>query len=164
MRWLGTRRNAGQPGASPPLLISQPMGHGKLCGNHNTVLRQKGYLPVAKRKRSPVFGRGFHEMDWGRGPTSGRRFARPENTCRKPFCRDARGPETSVRENFGALRRPQFQRIFRRSAFARCREFEDFRRPVGASSHGKINVFQTPRTAAVSPRFSWTRSPRKHSR
>src|SRR5690349_19974131 len=36
---LGTRRNAGQPGVSPSLLISQPIGHSKLCGNHNTVLR-----------------------------------------------------------------------------------------------------------------------------
>ena len=33
---------------SPELLISQRFRQGKLCGNHSTVLRRKGYLPVAQ--------------------------------------------------------------------------------------------------------------------
>src|SRR5258706_14167105 len=141
MQWLGTRRNAGQPGVSPRLLISQPFGQGKLYAGIITRLSQKGYLPVAKREL-PLLDGVFHGVDLGvSGGLRIRGLRCPKTPPPGAFRRSIRAAEKCAR----ILPRKAPAGIS--AAFIRGRdglrqyEISRSRDEVAGAAHGKINPF-----------------------
>ena len=144
---------------SPGLLISQRFRQGKLCGNHSTVLRRKGYLPVAKMGNRGISRSGLGFAVEGRSQKKGGPVA----------CRTERATDCARRAGRTRSCREQEPRI----DAGTCRDFWTLSEPDPDPATGcrtrlsrarkrtlrmlKSGLFSSAGNPVISPAFSWIR-------